>query len=114
MDKLLPCPFCGHDDVQVKDAGFHPLAARCQNQDCQGQGLRHRIKNFAAAAWNKRNQIKEATSLKHRRCPDMNDIASIVAWSRNEIDAQDEVIGLLRADCDRLRRELDDANGVIR
>lgn len=44
----------------------------------------------------------------------MNDIASIVAWSRNEIDAQDEVIGLLRADCDRLRRELDDANGVIR
>lgn len=44
----------------------------------------------------------------------MNDIASIVAWSTNEIDAQDEVIGLLRADCDRLRRELDDANGVIR
>lgn len=53
MSDLLPCPFCGSDDIRVRDSGFASWFGHCEQ--CRAQGTESLTTDEAEAAWNRRS-----------------------------------------------------------
>ena len=53
MTTIRPCPFCGHDDVEIDETGPHEFAVTCP--ECQTIGPRHDYEPMGAInLWNVR------------------------------------------------------------
>jgi Lar family restriction alleviation protein len=64
MSKLLPCPFCGNKDVEVKQGGAwdegHTYYVLCDACDAEGptSGVGNiKMKSVAIQKWNTRHQL---------------------------------------------------------
>jgi len=84
LPPINDCPFCRQGEAILND-GNHTFWVTCQW--CNADGPDHKDRTEAIKAWN---------------------------GPTNEMDVMNEQFNLLRADADRLRRELDDERGIIR
>jgi Lar family restriction alleviation protein len=88
-EKLLPCPFCGSDQLVVKPNAFDGLL-RVQCEGCWATSVTSNQKKVAVAAWNTRpdhapEPTPDALEAANRRAEHYKHKKEIVATSRNRI-----------------------------
>lgn len=52
--KLLPCPFCGCENIEIHSSGKPFYFAVCTNRDCEAEGPIDLGESGAAEKWNTR------------------------------------------------------------
>ena len=54
--ELLPCPFCGSDDIEAIKTDEYYEEYEVQCQECGGRGAWENTKTMAIKVWNRRVQ----------------------------------------------------------
>jgi Lar family restriction alleviation protein len=119
MEHLLPCPFCGEDDVKVArhphaEAAGDYFTVACRNSDCYGITLTASTEDEARLAWNTRAPGKVSADVLALLCLAMEKCGGEMVvtptdamrdWGEYEL-LKDETPSLSTATTYRVRRRL--------